>query len=528
MAAQQLQTKLKRLARRLRDRSVHPIAVCRALLSEQLPADLPELKAVAALLADQDLDARHYWIGTFYTLLIDPEVRRRQAAYFTPAPLARRLIDLVEAQGCNLRRASVFDPAAGGAAFLSTVAAHMVTLGRPPKEVAKALSGLDVDGDLAGLARDLISQRLDGVALAPDRLAQADALRAPVTALHDLVLVNPPFGRRMGADLEGIDWSGVASPGHVNIYALFVEVALRWAKPGGLIGLIIPTSFIAGPSYNRLRRRIRDSARVLTLGLVADRDAVFLDVAQDVCLLVLQRHSHGHAQSRPVTFGVINAAGEWVDTAVGYLPRAHDAAWPLPLGLGNAAVGGAHLADYGVDLKVGYFVWNREEKRLRQAPEEGAVPLFWARNVRAGKACEPAARKRDGIDYVTFDGESSGIDRGPAILLQRTTNSKQARRLVAGLIGESPPRFTTENHTILIRPVRPDANLRLLCQLLNTGPVDQRYRRLSGTASVSAKLLKRLDLPHPDVFARALAATGDPERAAELAYETPSAQRRAA
>lgn len=528
MAVQHLQTKLKRLARRLRERGVEPIVICRALLRGVRPDDLPELEAVSALLADQDIDARHYWIGTFYTLLIDPEARRRQAAYFTPAPLARRLIDLVEAQGCNLRRASVFDPAAGGAAFLSTVAARMVELGRSPKEIAKALSGLDVDGNLAELARDLISERLEGIALPLAQLPQADALRAPVTALHDLVLVNPPFGRRMGADLEGIDWSGVASPGHVNIYALFVDVALRWVKPGGLIGMIIPTSFIAGPFYNRLRKRIRDTARVMTLGLVADRDTTFLDVAQDVCLLVLQRHSHGHAQSRAVTFGMINVAGDWVDTAVGYLPRAHDAAWPLPPGLGHAAVGGARLADYGVDLKVGYFVWNREKERLREAAEEGAVPLFWARNVRVGKECAPAARKRDGVDYVAFEGESSGMDRGPAILLQRTTNSKQARRLVAGLIGTSPPRFTTENHTILIRPVRPDANLGLLCQLLNTGAVDQRYRRLSGTASVSAKLLARLDLPHPVAFARALAVTGDPERAAELAYETSLAQRRAA
>lgn len=528
MAAQELQTKLKRLASRLRAQGVEPISACRALLRDELPGDLSEVQRARELLAGHDADRRHYWIGTFYTLLMDPEARHKQAAYFTPPPLAKLLISLVEAQGCDLSRASVFDPAAGGAAFLSTVAARMAELGRKPDACAAALSGLEVDGDLAALARELISQRLGDRAFPDAQLVNANALTTPVTRLHDLVLVNPPFGRRMGADLEGVDWSAVASPGHVNIYALFVDIALKWVKPGGHVGMIVPTSFIAGPFYDRLRRRIRGAAQVLALGLVTDRDAVFLDVAQDICVLVLKRHSRGHSESRTVAFGVVNAAGHWTDTVESKLPRSHRAAWPLPWSLGQAAVGGARLADYGVDLRVGYFVWNREGSRLRQAPEAGTVPLFWARDVRPNQLCTPKARKRDGTDHVMFEGNSAGIQRGPAILLQRTTNSKQARRLVAGLIGEDPPRFTTENHTILIRPVRSDANLGLLCQLLNTAAVDQRYRRLSGTASVSAKLLAQLDLPHPDTFAHAMKTTGDPERAAVLAYETAAPQRQAA
>jgi adenine-specific DNA-methyltransferase len=49
--------------------------------------------------------------------------------------------------------------------------------------------------------------------------------------------------------------------------------------------------------------------------------------------------------------------------------------------------------------------------------------------------------------------------------------------------------------------------------------VDQRYRRVSGTAAVSVTLLRQLDLPSPSAFASALVdANGDAELAALTAY----------
>jgi adenine-specific DNA-methyltransferase len=61
--------------------------------------------------------------------------------------------------------------------------------------------------------------------------------------------------------------------------------------------------------------------------------------------------------------------------------------------------------------------------------------------------------------------------------------------------------------------------LDLAVKLLNTAAVDQRYRRVSGTAAVSVTLLRKLDLPSPVAFADALdEADGDSEAAASAAY----------
>ena len=58
--------------------------------------------------------------------------------------------------------------------------------------------------------------------------------------------------------------------------------------------------------------------------------------------------------------------------------------------------------------------------------------------------------------------------------------------------------FVTENHTIVIVPdpaKRQQLPLRKVCRLLNTMAVDARFRRISGSVSVSTKALRDLPLP---------------------------------
>lgn len=87
------------------------------------------------------IDERHYWVGTLYTLMLPSEVRRSQAAYFTPPPVADAVVKMAIATGFDLARDDVLDPAAGGAAFLSTLAGRMSIAALPPREVSHRLNG---------------------------------------------------------------------------------------------------------------------------------------------------------------------------------------------------------------------------------------------------------------------------------------------------------------------------------------------------------------------------------------------------
>lgn len=467
------------------------------------------------------IDERHYWIGTLYTLMLPTKVRRSQATYFTPPTVADAVVDLAIEAGFNLGTDTVLDPAAGGAAFLSTLAGRMATAGLNAEEVAYRLNGIEIDAGLATLSSRLIEERL-GSPLPREVVLTGDALRVTIPASYGLVIANPPYGRIALDAVHGMAWRKVAHSGHINKYALFTELCFRHVKPGGIVALVIPSSFRAGPLYDRMRAFIRSKAEVLAVGSITGRDGVFIDVAQDISVLIA-RKGKVHDPDVPVRFPVVGLMPSSAPLVVQRLPAEPGDAWPLPA-IDPKLVGGATLADYGVTARAGYFVWNREKARLvpKLGRRQRGYPLVWAKNVRPGELCMPAGKKGAGTDFVTFPGDSSAIVTRAAAVMQRTTNDKQPRRLVAAMVDPTVLSrwggFVSENHTIVLTGDDPE-NLELAVRLLNTAAVDQRYRRVSGTASISVTLLRQLDLPTPAAFAAALADCDDAEAAASTAYQ---------
>jgi adenine-specific DNA-methyltransferase len=181
--------------------------------------------------------------------------------------------------------------------------------------------------------------------------------------------------------------------------------------------------------------------------------------------------------------------------------------WALPDGEEGVALfqpGLATLGDYGYTAKTGYFVWNREQHRYRigKKPRSNEVPLFWAHNVRANKKCLPQDGGAGNVGFAKIPKTSSAILRTDAVILQRTSNRRQKHRLIGAVIRHAAVPggrgFVTENHTIVIvrdPEKRQQLPLRTVCRLLNTLAVDARFRRMSGSVSVSTKALRDLPLP---------------------------------
>ncbi len=492
--------------------------ICLDLLSD-IDKD-PSENAFRRMLHALPSDERHYWIGTLYTLMLSAKVRRSQATYFTPPTVADAVVDLAIDAGFNLATDDVLDPAAGGAAFLSTLAGRMSNAGLRADEVAYRLNGIEIDKGLAMLSCRLIAERL-GAPLPREVILTGDALSVTIPASYGLVIANPPYGRIAIEEVRGRAWRKVAHSGHINKYALFAELCFRHAKPGGIVALVIPSSFRAGPLYDRMRAFIRSQANVLAIASIAGRDGVFIDVAQDISVLIA-RKGEAHDTCAFVRFPVVGLMPSSDPVIEQRLPDCPGDAWPLPA-IDPKLVGGATLADYGVSARAGYFVWNRETDRLvaKLARRQRGYPLIWAKNVRPGELCRPGGKKGAGADFVTFAGDSAAIVTGPAAVMQRTTNDKQPRRLVAAIVDPAVQAkwggFVSENHTIVLT-ANDAAKLELAVRLLNTAAVDQRYRRVSGTAAVSVTLLRQLDLPRPAAFAAALSETEDAEVSAIRAY----------
>ena len=216
---------------------------------------------------------------------------------------------------------TAIDPAAGGAAFLSTLAAEMREAGATPSRIFSRLHGIEIDRGLARLSEALIAARVGkSVQKKGSLVVVKDALRAKLVATYDLVIANPPYGRISPTDLSTDKWRDVCHPGHLNKYAVFAELCLRLSKPGGLLALVLPSSFVAGPLYGRLRTYIREKAEVLALGSVATRSDVFVDVAQDVSIIVA-RTGTAHRANRTVSFGKVAGFGPFKPSSAQREPR---------------------------------------------------------------------------------------------------------------------------------------------------------------------------------------------------------------
>lgn len=482
----------------------------------------PELIDFQRQIRNLDVDTQHYWIGTLYTLLLSSSQRREQAAYFTPPALARSILSVLLKEGFDPKSHSVIDPAAGGAAFLSTIAASMKETGSSNRDVIRRLNGIEIDKGLAQLSELLIGKRLDTDIKLGTIVTHADSLTLKAVKKYDVVVANPPFGRLSLSAVKYQKWQDVSHPGHINKYALFAELCLRLAKPGALVALVLPSSFIGGPLYDRLRSHIRKHSEVLMLGSVFERDDVFVDVSQDISILIA-RAGASHNPNRAVVFGRCLGEGPLDSISAAPLPNSPSEPWVAPAHVSGRSVGGSTLEDYGAKVRSGYFVWNREQHRMVTAKKRKLdVPLIWAENIRAGSFCFPRAKKRQGTDYVRFAAESSAIIRTNALVIQRTTNNSQSRRLVVARVSPKVINkyggFVSENHTIVIT-AESSRDLILLATLLNSQAVDRRYRELSGTASISVGLLRQLDLPRPSDLREALNSITDAEEAIEKAYE---------
>lgn len=517
--------------------------LCKSAIRNEAKLPTP----LAVFFRDLTGDERYYWISILYTLLLEPRRRKRLATYFTPPHLCHHVIDRLIENGLDLSRHEILDPAAGGAAFLVPLSTRLreqlaLTPQAAARRVKHQLCGYELEPGLAELSQMLLHAAVTaGGATTVGRVVrQLNTLTAELDRQFDAVVCNPPYGRvkRPSARLLA-RWGDVVTEGHVNAYALFIAACIERARAGGLIALVIPTSFIGGPYFAALRRHILRETEVVALDIIEKRSDLFIDVVQDTCVLILRKRCPAASPCRATvpTASIIGPDGRVEEKGSLLLPAADDStAWVLPGDVADESeffdARLATLETYGYQAKTGYFVWNRSRDKLKSGSQlpAGHLPLIWAHCIQPDRSIRlssgPKRKLNDQeISGVNIDRNSSAVLTTRSVVLQRTTNRGQRRRLVTGAVTDELVSkyggYVTENHTIVVFPL-PDAEQLVsvdeLAALLGSAPVDRRFRRISGTVSVSTKMLRHLPLPDPGALRACIASHADFEEAVDAAY----------
>lgn len=507
-----------------------PLSICLAFARDEEIVAKSHARMALALLSH---DLRDYAISSAYALLIGPAQRKSLSAYFTPPSLAAAAIEAArpffERPG-----ATVLDPACGGGSFLVPTARAMILhsvasgtkIGPACASAVERIKGIELDGGLASLSTTLLADALKqdfGVAMATDTVVEmANALEVGIDARFDLIIGNPPYSKVWAKGAAAISaFAGKANlGGHTNLYALFVLRALDWLKPGGGLAFVLPTSFIAGPYFKGLREEILARANVVRIDIHQQREHLFIDAIQDVCLLVLQRHGPSCQPNDCYALGLINSDGTRAALGTASTPPGGEA-WLVPVSNGprsearhfslSTSQPAAVIASYGYRVRVGKVVPKRERKRLFAEPAPGRLPVLWASDVRADGVFKFQGGTRTALSAWYLPPTTGGlgyVSRGRSVIVQRTANRDQRRRLNASAVSEefatahAEHGYVAENHVIVIEPTtaEPLVSPDILAALLNSAIVSERFSAVAGSFSVSAKLLARLALPSAETL----------------------------
>lgn len=457
-------------------------------------------------------------VGMAYVEALAPSTRARHGRYYTPSLLADQLWASAR-RALGLSRQSqalqglVRDPAAGAGALLLPPLREHIAASRDvdPQFTLNSLSSL-----IEGVDNDPAAVWVANVVLASEMLpllAQVPAhRRKPLPALVRIgdglaaaepalvTLMNPPYGRVRLSDADRLRFGDVVY-GHANLYAMFMAAGIAHTASEGVMGAIVPTSFMSGRYFEPLRTKLTTKMVLAGAAFVEDRSGVFSTVLQETCVVAFtgrkirrtQIESIGSSVSYVATVSPPRTANPWIIPRRSDLAIAAAAAASLPLTLRTA----------GWRVRTGPLVWNRHKSDLHTRPARGRYKIVWAADIKTGELSFDKSRadKR----YVALAPTSFMLQEHPCVLVQRTSAPEQNRRVVAAPLTaedlEDGP-LVIENHVnVLVPDGRPMLAERILIALLRSQAVDRVARCVSGSVALSAYELESIPLPSESVLA---------------------------
>lgn len=248
--------------------------------SQNKLSDPAKLKRVVSL-----IDSEGPWIGLnvdvkgeIYEGLLErnaSEVKSGAGQYFTPRPVIEAIVQCV-----NPRIAEkVCDPACGTGGFLLAAYDHMKTQSRDREQLRRlrteGLHGVDIVDEVVRLCA--MNLYLHGVGNGDSPVVAADALAAKPSGHYQVVLTNPPFGKKSSYKVVGEDGSVSTEREHYeredfkfttsNKQLNFLQHIMTILDTHGRAGVVLPDNvlFEAGRAGEGIRKRLLEQFNFHTL-----------------------------------------------------------------------------------------------------------------------------------------------------------------------------------------------------------------------------------------------------------------------
>lgn len=285
-------------------------------------------------------------VGAAYEVYVGSHLKGDRGQYFTHRFIVQLLVNLVDPSEKDI----IFDCAMGSGGFLIAAMRHVIQriMGSNRTSRAKRSAIADVHRRIFGvdkspklvkvartnmiLASDGHSGIIRGDTLEPPESLGQDFIQKAGPEIPTVILTNPPFGAtsehkitaeaypeilaqfdlgktwRRNADGELRPSQNLTTEGVPPEY-LFVERTIRWVRPGGKVGIVVPRGLLDNDKALSVRTFIFDETRVLAV--VNCHDDTFKPYTDAKCaLLVLERKAK--RQSREEDYSIFMAVSQGI------------------------------------------------------------------------------------------------------------------------------------------------------------------------------------------------------------------------
>jgi type I restriction enzyme M protein len=248
--------------------------------SQNKLSDPAKLKRVVSL-----IDTEGPWIGLdvdvkgeIYEGLLErnaTEVKSGAGQYFTPRPVIDTIVECVDPRIGE----TVCDPACGTGGFLLSAFEHMKGQSQDRDKLHKlrhsAFTGVDIVDEVVRLAA--MNLYLHGIGSESSPVRQGDALAGDPGDRYDVILTNPPFGKKSSYKVVGEDGSVSSERENYeredfkfttsNKQFNFLQHIMTIMDARGRAGVVLPDNvlFEAGRAGEGIRKRLLENFNFHTL-----------------------------------------------------------------------------------------------------------------------------------------------------------------------------------------------------------------------------------------------------------------------
>lgn len=324
---------------------------------------------------------------------------------------------------------------------------------------------------------------------------------------YDWIICNPPYRKIMKNATEATSMPAVCY-GAPNLYFLFTAMGLFNLDKQGEMVYIIPRSWTSGAYFRRFRDYLFDHGTLKSIHLFISRDKVFEkeSVLQETIIIKVDHSkrkdlvritcSNSNSDFKNITSidmpysSIIVGEEKYV-----YLVTSSEESTVLKKlgGWGNT------LPSLGLRMRTGLTVDFRSRNYLRDAPEDGTVPLLYAQHIKGGRVVFPVQRDSQ---YITTEKASLLQRNKNYLLVKRFTAKEEKRRLQCGVyLSDTLPQYkqiSTQNKVNFIEGVNFNLSDQLvfgLFVLFNSTIYDQYYRILNGSTQVNSTEINAMPVP---------------------------------